>query len=183
MKLAQWAREIERKREERAEQRESRKRRRQKNVQAGGQELHRIRLTAGEKEQLRAKIAERPQRTTHGMKTKIVIYFYMGIMILGVAGSALIIFIYRDVVYPAEAMQSMVSCLIVIALCISWLKLSSIFKTRGLSATVPGTILFVLGSGLLGFRPRSVMVSFLLGIPALMVSYLLCFNQGEKPDN
>ena len=55
MKLAQWAREIERKREERAEQRESRKRRRRGIVQAGGQELHRIKLTADEKEQLRAK--------------------------------------------------------------------------------------------------------------------------------
>ncbi len=188
MRLAQWAREIERKRKEHAEQRESHKKRRVRDVHAGGRELRHIELTAAEKEKLTVKIAGRTQKTTRSSKARIAIYFYMATMALGVVGSALIIFIYKDIAYPAEAVESMVSCLIVIAFCILWLKLSNICRTRSLSAMIPGIILFILGSGIVGFgvvplHLKIAIVSRLLGIPVLMTSYLLCFSKGENSDN
>jgi hypothetical protein len=184
MRLAQWAREIERKREERAEQRESHKKRRLRDVHAGGHELRHIELTAAEKERLRAKIAGRVQETTRGSKMKMVIYLYMAIMAFLVVGSALIVYMYEN----TEAVESMVFCLIVIAFCVLWLKLSNIRKARSPAATIPGIILFVLGSGIAGFgvvplHLKSVIVSRLLGIPILMASYLLCFSKGENAGN
>jgi hypothetical protein len=181
MRLAQWAREIERKREERAEQRESLKKRRLKTGHAGGQELRHIELTADEKEKLRAKITGRVQKTTRGSKMKIAICLYMAIMALGVVGFALIIYIYESI----EAVESVVSCLIVIAFCVLWLKLSNIRKARGPSATIPGIVLFVLGSAIAGFgvvplHLKSVILSRLLSIPALIISYFLCFSKGEN---
>jgi Flp pilus assembly protein TadB len=184
MRLAQWAREIERKREERAEQRESHKKRRLRDVHAGGHELRHIELTAAEKERLRAKIAGRVQETTRGSKMKMVIYLYMAIMAFVVVGSALIVYMYEN----NEAVESIVSCLIVIALCVLWLKLSNIRKARSLAATIPGIILFVLGSAIAGFgvvplHLKSVIVSRLLGIPELIASYFLCFSKGENTGN
>ena len=183
MRLAQWAREIERKRGERAEQREAYKKRRLRDGHAGGHELRHIELTAAEKERLRAKIAGRTQKTTRGSKMKMVIYLYMAIMAFVVVGSALIIYMYEN----TEAVESMVSCLIVIAFCVLWLKLSSIRKARSPAATIPGIILFVLGSGIAGFgvvplHLESVIVSRILGIPILMASYFLCFTKGENVD-
>ena len=187
MWLAQWAREIERKRDERAEQRGSSRKRHLRRLQAGGQRLRRIELTADEKEKLRAKISEQAQKTTHSKKMKTAICVYMAIMISGVMGFALILFIHKDIAYPTEAVENMVSCLIVIAFCVLWLKLSNIRKSRSLSAKIPGIILFVLGSGLVAFgvaplRRESVIVSLLLGTPALVASYFLCFSEGENTD-
>jgi hypothetical protein len=181
MRLAQWAREIERKREERAEQREAHKKRRPRNDHARGHELRHIELTAAEKERLRTKIARRAPETARGSKMKMVIYLYMAVMAFVVVGSALIVYMYENI----EAVESMVSCLIVIAFCILWLKLSNIRKARSLAATIPGIMLFVLGSGIAGFgvvplHLKSVIVSHLLGIPALIVSYFLCFSKGEN---
>jgi Na+/melibiose symporter-like transporter len=185
--LAQWAREIRRKREERAEQRESFKKKRLRNLQAGGHELHRIKLAADEKEKLRAKIAERPQRIARSKKMRMVVCLYMAIMIFGVMGSAFIIFIYQDTFHTIESVKSLVSCLIVIVFCISWLKLSNIRKSRGLPATILGVILFILGSGLVGFGvtslyPKSIVTAFLSGVPALVASYFLCFGGSENND-
>jgi hypothetical protein len=183
MRLAQWAREIERKREERAEQRESHKKRRLKSGHAGGHELRHIELTAAEKERLRAKIPGRTQKTIRGSKMKMVIYLYMAVMAFAVVGSALIVYMYENI----EAVENMVSCLIVIAFCVLWLKLSSIRKARSLAGTIPGIILFVLGSAIAGFgvmplHLKNVIVSRLLGIPVLVASYFLCFIQGENID-
>ena len=183
MRLAQWAREIERKRAERAEQRESHKKRRLRDGHAGGHELRHIELTAAEKERLRAKIDRRVQETTRGSKMKMVIYLYMAIMAFAVVGSALIVYMYEN----TEAVESIVSCLIVIAFCVLWLKLSNIRKARSPAATVPGIILFILGSGIAGFgvvplHLESVIVSRILGIPVLIASYLLCFSRGENID-
>jgi len=181
MRLAQWAREIERKREERAEQREAHKKRRPRNDHARGHELRHIELTAAEKERLRTKIARRAPETARGSKMKIVIYLYMAVMAFVVVGSALIVYMYENI----EAVGNMVSCLIVIAFCVLWLKLSNIRKARSLAATIPGIMLFVLGSAIAGFgvvplHLKSVIVSHLLGIPALIVSYFLCFSKGEN---
>ena len=54
--IAQWAREIEQKRKERAEQMEASKRRLNR-YRSGGQELRRIKLSVAEKQKLQAKIA------------------------------------------------------------------------------------------------------------------------------
>ena len=189
LRLAQWAREIERKREERAEQRESHKRRRLKSAQAGGQKLRRIKLTVEEKEKLLTRIAERPQKATHSSKMRIVICFYMAIMIFGVMGFALIIFIYEGSTYQqAEAAKGMLSCLIVIAFCVLWLELSNIRKSRSLPAAIPGLILFVLSSAFVGFsvvklRSKNVITSLLLGVTMLAASYFLCFSKGENAGN
>lgn len=64
MWMAQWAKKIEQKRKEHAEQRESSMRRRRRH-RVGGQELHRIKLTEDEKQRLRVKINEQAQKTTH----------------------------------------------------------------------------------------------------------------------
>lgn len=183
MRLAQWAREIERKREERAEQREYHKKRHLRDGHTGGQELRHIELTADEKDKLRARIAGRTQKTTRGSKMKMVIYLYMAIMAFVIVGSALIVYMYEN----TEAVGSMVSCLIVIAFCVLWLKLSNIRKARSPAATIPGTILFILGSGIAGFGVvplylESIIVSRLLGIPVLIASYLMCFTKGVRAE-
>ena len=58
--IAQWAREIEQKHKERAEQREASKRRHVH--RSGGQELRHIKLSAAEKQKLQAKIAGQHRR-------------------------------------------------------------------------------------------------------------------------
>ena len=184
MWLAKWTREIDRKRKERAEKRESSERKRQKGGQTGSPELRRIKLGADEKQKLQAKIAERGHKTARSDKAKMAIFVYMGVMAFGVAGEAIIISIYIGVSPVAEALQGMLSCLLVIALCVLWLKLSNSRKSRGLLAAIPGIMLFVSGSALICFgiiplRSRDAAVSLLLGVPALMASYFLCFSQGE----
>lgn len=183
MRLAQWAREIEQKRAERAEQRESHKKRRLRDGHTGGHELRHMELTVDEKEKLRTRIAGRTQKATRGSKMKMVVCLYMAIMAFVAVGSALIVYMYENI----EAVESIVSCLIVIAFCVLWLKLSSIRKARSPAATIPGIILFVLGSGIAGFgvvplHLESVIVSRLLGIPVLIASYLLCFSKGVRPE-
>ena len=182
--LAKWTKEIDRKRKERAEQRESSERKRQRRGQTGRAELRRIKLGAGEKQKLQARIAERRYKTTHSDKAKMAIFVYMGIMAFGVAGEVIMISIYIGISPVAEAVQDMSSCLLVIALCVLWLKLSNNRKSRGLLAAIPGIMLFVSGSALVCFeiiplRSKDAVVSLLLGVPALMASYFLCFSQGE----
>jgi hypothetical protein len=186
LRLSQWAREIGQKRKELEEQRESYKKRRKERPHAGGQSLRRIKLTAEEEEKLRAKITERAPKTTHGNRVKIAICAYMAIMIFGVVGSGMLVYIYSGA-SPVESVEHMVSCLIAIPLCVLWLKLSNILKIRSSLATIPGIILFILGSGLICFgavqlRRKNVLALLLLGASALVVSYFLCFA-GKNIDN
>lgn len=185
MWISKWVKEIERKHEKNKEQKEDFRSRHLRSG-VGGQMLRRIKLTADEKQRLRAKINEQAYKTTYSSKKypgygmKMAIYFYMAIMILGAATSALIIFIYGDISYTPEVVKSLLSCSIIIAFCILWLKLSNIRNSRSLIAKVLGIILFVLGSGIIGlgvvFRyPARVIVS--LGISALAASYFLCFSK------
>ena len=188
MWLGQWVKEIDRKRKDRAGQRESFEHKRPKRSQAGSAELRHIRLTAADKQKLRAKIIDQTHKTVHSSRIKIVIYLYMAIMILGVVGAAIIVFIYQDVVYPARAIKEMLSCLIAIAFCVVWLKLSSIRKIRALLAAIPGIIMFVFGSGLICFgatplREGNVATALLLGVSLLVASYFLCFNGTGNTDS
>jgi hypothetical protein len=184
MWLARWTREIERKREERAEKRESSGRKRQKSGETGSSELRRIKLSADEKQKLQDRIADRGHKTARSDKAKMVIVVYMAMMVFAIAGEAIVISIYIGVAPIAEAVQDMLSCLLVIALCVLWLKLSNSRKSRGLLAMIPGIMVFIAGSALICFGiipldSRYAVGSLVLGVPALMASYFLCFSRGE----
>ncbi len=187
MWISKWVKEIERKHEKNKAQKED-FRSRHLRSEVEGQMLRRIKLAADEKQRLRAKINEQEHKITHSSKKlpgygmKMAIYFYMAIMILGAVASALIIFIYGDISYTPEAVKSLLSCLIIIVFCVLWLVLSSIREGRSWPATIPGVMLFILGSGTIGlgvllWHPARVIVTLVLGVPILAASYLLCFSK------